>query len=175
MTSWSTTMTISTADFGTWRGYDDAAYRDLRARLRAFIARRVENPEAAEDLTQEVLLRLVRSNPDDLIDPTAWLYRVARNVIVDHYRARRPAMSTTSDPEAPADTVDDPFADDPTRCPPRAGQVFARPRQPAARALPFSRHRRRSEWLDPGRGRSRRRRQHPRHEVASAARPPPAA
>ena len=40
--------------------------------MRAFIARRVENPETAEDLTQEVLLRLVRSRrSDELDDPTA--------------------------------------------------------------------------------------------------------
>ena len=52
----------------------DDAYRQMRSRLRAFILNRVENPETAEDLTQEVLLRLVRSG-SAVDDPTAWLYR----------------------------------------------------------------------------------------------------
>jgi RNA polymerase sigma-70 factor, ECF subfamily len=56
----------------------DAAFRDMRARLHAFIARRVNSPQTAEDLTQDVLLRLLRSTTSDLTDPTAWLYRVAR-------------------------------------------------------------------------------------------------
>lgn len=60
-------------------GTDNAAYLAMRMQLQAFIARRVENTPTAEDLTQEVLLRLVRSNAD----PAAWLYRVARNVIID--------------------------------------------------------------------------------------------
>jgi RNA polymerase sigma-70 factor (ECF subfamily) len=88
----------------------DEAYRQMRSRLRAFIASRVGNPETAEDLTQEVLLRLVRSG-SAVDDPTAWLYRVARNVIIDHYRGRRPQPA---DPTMPgADGVVDPFADDP--------------------------------------------------------------
>jgi RNA polymerase sigma-70 factor (ECF subfamily) len=88
----------------------DEAYRHMRSRLRAFIASRVGNPETAEDLTQEVLLRLVRSG-SAVDDPTAWLYRVARNVIIDHYRGRRPQPA---DPTMPgADGVVDPFADDP--------------------------------------------------------------
>jgi DNA-directed RNA polymerase specialized sigma24 family protein len=65
-------MTISTAETTAPRDRDHA-YRDMRARLRDFIARRVENPQAADDLAQEVLLRLIRSNPDDLTDPTASL------------------------------------------------------------------------------------------------------
>jgi len=92
----------------------DGAYRQMRDRLRVFIARRVENPETAEDLTQEVLLRLVRSSrSDELHNPTAWLYRVARNVIIDHYRGRRPGQASDAiDPDA-TDPVTDPFADDP--------------------------------------------------------------
>lgn len=91
----------------------DGAYRQMRDRLRAFIARRVENPETAEDLTQEVLLRLVRSGPGELDDPTAWLYRVARNVIIDHYRGRRPGQAPGAGYQVATDPATDPFADDP--------------------------------------------------------------
>jgi RNA polymerase sigma-70 factor, ECF subfamily len=92
-------------------GTDNDAYRALRHQLQAFIARRVESTQTAEDLTQEVLLRLVRSNADELADPAAWLYRVARNVIIDHYRTRRPASARVEASEL-SDSVD-PFADDP--------------------------------------------------------------
>ena len=91
----------------------DAAFRDIRARLHAFIARRVESPQTAEDLTQEVLRRLLRSPSGELADPTAWLYRVARNVIIDHYRGRHPTKLLDTDPVRAADAAIDPFADDP--------------------------------------------------------------
>jgi RNA polymerase sigma-70 factor (ECF subfamily) len=117
----------------------DEAYRQMRSRLRAFIAARVENPETAEDLTQEVLLRLVRSG-SAVDDPTAWLYRVARNVIIDHYRGRRPPPS---DPTLPgADGVVDPFADDPdgarfelSRCLRSLVDRLAEPYRSAVRAV----------------------------------------
>ena len=103
-------MSAPTSATGTFDADRDEAYRKMRSRLRAFIAARVENPETAEDLTQEVLLRLVRSG-SAVDDPTAWLYRVARNVIIDHYRGRRPHPA---DPTMPsAEGVVDPFADDP--------------------------------------------------------------
>ena len=60
----------------------------VRARLHAFLARRVESPELADDLTQDVLVRLLQRKQDAVENPTAWLYRVARNVLVDHYRGR---------------------------------------------------------------------------------------
>jgi RNA polymerase sigma-70 factor, ECF subfamily len=63
---------------------------DLRRVLHAFIARRVSDPDTAEDLTQEVLLKAHRSGTatGSVNDVAAWLYRVARNTLVDHYRHR---------------------------------------------------------------------------------------
>jgi RNA polymerase sigma-70 factor, ECF subfamily len=90
----------------------DNAYRDLRARLEAFIARRVESRETAEDLAQEVLLRLLRADSGQLANPSAWLFRVARNVITDHYRTRRSAAPISVETQL-ADSAADSFADDP--------------------------------------------------------------
>jgi RNA polymerase sigma-70 factor, ECF subfamily len=91
----------------------ERAYQELRARLHAFIARRVVNPSTAEDLTQDVMLRLVRHGSDDLEDPVAWLYRAARNALVDHYR-RRPDPVPVGVDHRPFDRVAlDPFAEDP--------------------------------------------------------------
>ena len=40
----------------------DEGLAALRAHLHAFIARRVESPEVADDLTQDVLVRLLTHN-----------------------------------------------------------------------------------------------------------------
>jgi RNA polymerase sigma-70 factor (ECF subfamily) len=89
----------------------------LRAHLHTFIARRVESPEVADDLTQDVLVRLLTHNDGRVENPTAWLYRVARNVIIDHYRTRSSGRGRQNrldaDDLAPAGPAEDPFADDP--------------------------------------------------------------
>ena len=69
---------------------------ELAARLRAFVRRRVADPYAAEDVAQEVLLRVHRHG-GALRDPAAlegWAFRVARNAVADHHRARRPETPT---------------------------------------------------------------------------------
>jgi RNA polymerase sigma-70 factor, ECF subfamily len=93
----------------------DDALGAVRARLHAFLARRVESPEVADDLTQDVLLRLLQHRDTAVENPTAWLYRVARNVLIDHYRTRASRQRLTSGDPATAATVpaEEPFADDP--------------------------------------------------------------
>lgn len=61
-----------------------------RSRLRSFIRRRVTDPRDADDILQDVFTALVEANrllmPIDHI--TGWLYRVARNRIIDLFRSR---------------------------------------------------------------------------------------
>ena len=63
--------------------------------------------EAARDLTQEVFLRVSRTPipvaPEDQL--AGWLFRIARNVAVDHHRQRRrrPETGLDSAPEAARD------------------------------------------------------------------------
>ena len=130
-------------------GTDNDAYRAMRTQLQAFIARRVESPQAAEDLTQEVLLRLVRSNADELADPAAWLYRVARNVIIDHYRTRRPDPAGVEDQRAIELAEVDPFARRPIASAPRTRPMPALTHQPARRAIPIRDHRGRPRRAEP--------------------------
>src|SRR5437773_8791924 len=63
-----------------------------RARLRNFIRRRVPDPRDAEDILQDVFYELVEANR--LLMPiehvTAWLFRVARNRIIDLFREKKP-------------------------------------------------------------------------------------
>jgi RNA polymerase sigma-70 factor, ECF subfamily len=78
------------------RGMDaclECIWNDYRTRLLAFVRSRVEDDEAAEDLLQEVFLR-VHTRLGSLRETgrlESWLYQVARNAIIDHYRARRAA------------------------------------------------------------------------------------
>ena len=73
---------------------DDEQLTDIvnreRSRLRSFIRRRVADPRDAEDILQDVFSTLVEANrllmPIDHI--TGWLYRVARNRIIDLFRSR---------------------------------------------------------------------------------------
>lgn len=63
---------------------------NVRERLEQFVARRVEDPHDAEDILQEIFLRLLanvdRIDRSERVVP--WLFQVARNAIADHYRTR---------------------------------------------------------------------------------------
>ena len=67
----------------------DLPWQDLHDSLRAFIARRVRNDADVDDLVQRVLLQIVKGigSLRDTQRLHAWVYRTARNVIVDHYRS----------------------------------------------------------------------------------------
>jgi len=74
---------------------------DLHDRLRTFVGRRIDDPHAADDVAQEVLLRLHRHLGDvrseERLD--AFAYRIARNAIIDHYRSRASAKESASAPD----------------------------------------------------------------------------
>jgi RNA polymerase sigma factor (sigma-70 family) len=83
-----------------------------RSRLGSFIRRRVADPGEAEDILQEVLFELVESTR--LLRPIeqvgAWLFRVARNRIIDRFRAARAApwaQPVTAEGEDDGATLED--------------------------------------------------------------------
>ena len=63
-----------------------------QTRLRNFIRHRVADPLDAEDILQDVFYELVEANR--LLMPiehvTSWLFRVARNRIIDRFRKKKP-------------------------------------------------------------------------------------
>jgi RNA polymerase sigma factor (sigma-70 family) len=65
---------------------------EARFRLRNFIRRRLPDPLDVEDIVQEVFYELVEANR--LLMPiehvTGWLFRVARNRIMDLFRKKKP-------------------------------------------------------------------------------------
>ena len=68
----------------------DASWDEMLDRVRTFVAVRVGDPELAADITHDVVVRSIASGDLDRVDnPVAWLYRSARNAVIDHYRTRR--------------------------------------------------------------------------------------
>lgn len=81
----------------------EGAWEDLARALRSYIGRRVSSPEDRDDLVQDVLLRVHRSldglQGRALVGP--WMYKVALNAVIDHWRGRRrPAPLSGDDAEA---------------------------------------------------------------------------
>src|SRR5262245_40595679 len=68
-------------------------YHEHRRPLLAYLARLVDDREAAEDLCQETFLKALRNwaRHDPAASPVAWLYRIATNTAYDHMRRRRRA------------------------------------------------------------------------------------
>ncbi len=63
------------------------------AKLLGFIRKKVNSDEDAEDILQEVWYQFIRvagSQPIEQV--SAWLYRVAKNKIVDQYRKKEPEL-----------------------------------------------------------------------------------
>jgi RNA polymerase sigma-70 factor (ECF subfamily) len=64
------------------------AWRELDAKLRPFVARRVGSEADIDDVVQDVFLRMQRGlrglRDDQRFGP--WAYQVARSAIVDHHR-----------------------------------------------------------------------------------------
>lgn len=72
-----------------------------RSRLGSFIRRRVRDPGDAEDILQDVLHEFVEAYrlPEPIEQVGAWLFRVARNRIIDRFRKKRdrPAIEVIDD------------------------------------------------------------------------------
>lgn len=67
-----------------------------------FFRRLTGNPDLAENMTQEVLVHVVKGFCDYRPDgrEAGWVFRIAQNVLADHYRRQRHLPSPLSDPEA---------------------------------------------------------------------------
>jgi RNA polymerase sigma factor (sigma-70 family) len=90
----------------------DAINRD-QARLRTFIRRRVPDQDEAEDILQDVFYELVEAYRlmKPLEQVTAWLFRVARNRIIDFFRKRN-RQARRSAPATLAEDVESLLAED---------------------------------------------------------------
>ena len=69
----------------------ESLYKQFHHRLKQFIFNRINNKEIAEDLLQDVFVK-IHDRIDTLKDNAkleSWVYRIARNSIVDYYRSKK--------------------------------------------------------------------------------------
>ena len=64
-----------------------------RPRLRSFLRQRLPDPGDAEDIMQDVFHELVEASrlPEPIEQVGAWLFRVARNRLIDRFRKKKEA------------------------------------------------------------------------------------
>lgn len=87
------------------------AWRELEAKLRPFVARRVRSDVDVDDIVQDVFLRMQRGlaglRDEERFGP--WVYQVARSAIVDHQRvaAKHRVIDAEGSEEQPLEVDDD--------------------------------------------------------------------
>lgn len=78
-------------DFEKLRTHDKSAfiriYDELKIPVYTIAYRIVGSREIAEDVTQEVFMKLYSAPPDaDVKNPRAWIFTITRNLSIDHLR-----------------------------------------------------------------------------------------
>ena len=66
----------------------DTIWGEVGASIERFVRRRISDPHQADDVVAEVMLRIHQNlgTLDDQERVTAWVFRITRNAITDHYR-----------------------------------------------------------------------------------------
>ncbi len=66
-------------------------WKEFSSRLKQFILKQVQNKHDAEDILQEVFLKIHRSihQLEDKHKLQTWVYQITRNAIIDYYRHRK--------------------------------------------------------------------------------------
>jgi RNA polymerase sigma-70 factor (ECF subfamily) len=66
-------------------------WQDYHDRLLGFIRGRVESTEIAEDILQDVFIKIQQGlgSLQDNERMEGWIYQIVRNAVVDHYRSRK--------------------------------------------------------------------------------------
>lgn len=83
-------------------------WENLNRPLLQFIRRRVPDEMVADDLLQDVYVK-IHTRIDTLYDEArlqAWVYQIARNAIYDYYRSQRPTQEVSDDLVRPDDIED---------------------------------------------------------------------
>ena len=78
-------------------------YDDYYDRVKKFIRRLVKDEWVAEDLIQETFIR-VEKNMVSVQDPTkfsSWVFRIAYNLCLDHFKSRKRENPESGNPESP--------------------------------------------------------------------------
>ena len=84
-------------------------YDEYASPIYAYLYRRVQDAQLAEDLTSEVFVRMLQAIRANRLWKTSfqgWLYRIAHNLVVDHYRKQPAAPLLELDEQLVADQKD---------------------------------------------------------------------
>ena len=78
-------------------------WQDHKNRLRAYIAKQVNDPATVDDILQDVYLKAHEQlhKLKSMESLGAWLYRIAYNAIMDYYRQQKPFDELSDDFDAP--------------------------------------------------------------------------
>ncbi len=82
-------------------------YLQFRGKIKDFILRRVHDEQSAEDIVQDVFLK-IHNRINTLRDERkleSWIYQIARNAVMDHFRQRK--SQPIPDTEIPEDNGDE--------------------------------------------------------------------
>lgn len=81
-----------------------AAWSAHAAELRGYLRHQLDDPDTADDLLHEIVLRVLRQGGRfcAVEQPRAWLFQVARNAVTDHRRGRREFLPLSEELPAPA-------------------------------------------------------------------------
>jgi RNA polymerase sigma-70 factor (ECF subfamily) len=94
-------------------------YARLRTSLLAFLRKYTGDPQVAEDLLHDVLVKALAASRDEADTPrnlTGWLYAVARNAAMDHHRRSRPTEELPEELAAPECDPDEDAIKDLANC-----------------------------------------------------------
>ena len=97
-------LRVAEGDVEAMAALFERTYADVRT-----LCLRLTQPAHADDLAQETFLRVLRYAKSFRGDArfSTWVYRIARNVCLDHMRAPKPFLAL--------DEIDEPASDDPPR------------------------------------------------------------
>ena len=86
-----------------------AAWGNHEAELRGFLTRQTGNPVQAEDVLQETFLRAITEGAKfcSLENPRAWLFRVARNQLIDQSRSYAAKHQTSELSDEPLENINE--------------------------------------------------------------------
>lgn len=103
------------------------AWGRFESELRGFLVRQLRDQEVAEDLLQDTFVKAIAEGARfcELDNPRAWLYRVARNNLVDHLRREHRFIDDLPD-DLPYEAPTTAAVDDLSQCLPHVLSALAK-------------------------------------------------
>src|SRR5258708_5077852 len=110
-------------------GAFETLYLRHRGRLFRFVLRSVKSRATAEELFQEIWIRVIEARDRYTAQArfTTWLYTIAHNRMVDHWRRRGLSLVELDEHEPPGDSPDPARRLEARPAPARSGQALQAP------------------------------------------------